>query len=71
MRIYRIGIPRARAGGGGAANLDALRKVFVIWGYVEAATLVLEYRSADGRTDRFPALAAELLGLKIDLILAH
>ena len=37
-------------------------------GYVEGKNLVIDYRSADGRADRFPQLAAELVGLKVDVI---
>jgi len=70
-RVYRIGIlepvPQAR----NAANLDALRKGLRDLGYVEGRNLVLEYRSSEGRADRFPALAAELLRLKVDLIVTR
>ncbi len=37
-------------------------------GYVEGQSIALEYRSADGRYERLPALAAELVGLKVDAI---
>jgi putative ABC transport system substrate-binding protein len=39
-------------------------------GYVEGRNLVIEYRSADGKIERLPALAAELVALKVDVILA-
>ena len=39
-------------------------------GYVEGRNLVIEWRFADGRSDRLQALAAELVGLKVDVILA-
>jgi putative tryptophan/tyrosine transport system substrate-binding protein len=39
-------------------------------GYVEGRNLVLETRFAEGRTERFAALAAELVGLKLDLLVA-
>jgi putative ABC transport system substrate-binding protein len=70
-RVYRIGILEPVPAASNAANLDALRKGLRDLGYVEGRNLVLEYRSADGHADRFPALAAELLGLKIDLILTR
>jgi putative ABC transport system substrate-binding protein len=38
--------------------------------YVEGRNLVIEYRDAGGKTERFPALAAELVALKVDVILA-
>jgi putative ABC transport system substrate-binding protein len=39
-------------------------------GYVEGRNLVIEYRSAEGKVERLPALAAELVALKVDAILA-
>jgi putative tryptophan/tyrosine transport system substrate-binding protein len=39
-------------------------------GYVEGRNLVIEYRSAEGNLDRFPALAAELVTLKVEVIVA-
>ena len=40
-------------------------------GYSEGQNLAFEYRSADGRNERFPALAAELVRLKVDLLLTR
>ena len=39
-------------------------------GYVEGRNVVIEYRSADGQLNRLPALAAELVALKVDVIVA-
>jgi putative tryptophan/tyrosine transport system substrate-binding protein len=39
-------------------------------GYVEGRNVVIEYRAAEGKWDRFPALAAELVALKVDVIVA-
>jgi putative ABC transport system substrate-binding protein len=54
-----------------AANLDAFRQGLRELGYVEGRNLTIEYRSADGRGDRFPDLAAELVGLKVDLLVTR
>src|SRR6266849_819373 len=48
------------------AFLQGLRDL----GYVEGRNLVIEYRSAEGKFERFPALAVELVALKVDVILA-
>ena len=48
------------------AFLQGLRDL----GHVEGRTLLIEYRDAEGRTERLPALAAELVALKVDVIVA-
>ena len=50
--------------------LDAFRQGLRERGYVEGQTIVIEYRAADGKIERFPSLANELASLKLDLILA-
>src|SRR6266851_3823103 len=70
-KVYRIGILEAIPAARNAANLDALRKGLRDLGYVEGRNLVIEYRSADGRAERFPDLASELVGLNVDLILTR
>jgi putative ABC transport system substrate-binding protein len=70
-KVYRIGILEAIPAARNAGNLDALRKGLRDLGYVEGRNLVLEYRSADGRAERFPDLAAELVRLQVDLIVTR
>jgi putative ABC transport system substrate-binding protein len=70
-KVYRIGILEAITASQNAANLDALRKGLWDLGYVEGRNLILEYRSADGRAERFPDLASELARLKVDLIVTR
>ncbi len=70
-KVYRIGILETIPAARNAANLDALRKGLRDLGYVEGRNLVIEYRSADGRAERFPDLAAELVRLKVDLIVTR
>jgi putative ABC transport system substrate-binding protein len=47
---------------------EAFRQRLKELGYVEGQNIVFEYRWAAGQVDRFPGLAAELVGLKVDVI---
>jgi putative ABC transport system substrate-binding protein len=49
---------------------EAFRQALRDLGYVEGGNVVMEYRDAEGRAERLPALAAELLALKVDVIVA-
>jgi ABC-type uncharacterized transport system substrate-binding protein len=70
-KVYRIGILERTSPANNAANLDGFRRGLRELGYVEEKNFVIEYRSADGRDDRLPALATELVRLKVDLILTR
>lgn len=70
-KVYRIGILETIPAARNAANIDALRKGLRELGYVEGRNLVIEYRSADGHAERFPALASELVRLKVDLVVTR
>ncbi len=52
------------------ALLGAFRQGARELGYVEGQNIVVEYRAAEARLDRFPALASDLVRLKVDLIVA-
>jgi putative tryptophan/tyrosine transport system substrate-binding protein len=47
---------------------EAFRQGLRDFGYVEGRNVVIEYRDAEGRRERLPALAAELVALKVDVI---
>ena len=50
--------------------VDAFRQGLRERGYVEGQNIVIEYRAADGNIERFPGLTAELVRLKVDVIVA-
>jgi putative ABC transport system substrate-binding protein len=51
-------------------NIEAFLQGLRDLGYVEGRNLVIEYRSAEGKFERFPAVAAELVALKVDVLVA-
>ena len=67
--VHRIGVLSGRTPGRDSfveAFLEGMRAL----GYVEGQNLVMEYRYAAGQYERFPALAAELVRLPVDVLLA-
>ena len=67
-RIPRIGYMSADSGPNPLS--EALLRGLSERGWVEGQSIVIEYRWAAGRPDRYPVLAAELVGLRVDLIVA-
>ena len=68
-KIPRIGF--LSAGGGSfyeSVRIETFRQGLRELGYVEGKNIIIEYRSAEGMLDRLPALAAELVRLKVDII---
>ena len=66
-KVYRIGyLKNGRIGPNEKAFREGLRKL----GYVEGQNIVIEWRPAKGKLDRLPELAAELVRLKVDCIVA-
>src|SRR5262249_20158201 len=51
-----------------APNFGAFRQSLNHLGYIEGRNLIIEYRSAEGRGERFAELTADLLNLKVDVI---
>ena len=66
--IPRVAYFSLRSGSSLAHSLDAFRHGLRELGYVEGKNVLLEYRFADGKRDRMPALAADLVRLKVDVI---
>jgi putative ABC transport system substrate-binding protein len=65
-----VGILGPRNLSDGAGFFDAFRQGLRELGWVEGQNIAIEYRLAEGRLDRLPHLAAELVRLKVDVILA-
>src|SRR5262249_25234831 len=70
-RAHRIGVLETISLKLNAANFSAFRRGLAELGYIEGQNLVIEYRSADGRQDRFADLARELVRLNVDLIVTR
>jgi len=67
-KVPRVGLLGVTSAVGYARQIEAMRQGFRDLGYVEGQNLVIEYRWADGRYDRLPALATELIRLRPDVI---
>jgi putative ABC transport system substrate-binding protein len=52
-----------------SARIEAFRQGLRELGYVEGKNIAIEWRSSEGKYDRLPALAAELVRLKVDIII--
>ena len=70
-RMYRVGVLETTSLRANAENFERFRKGMEERGYVEGPSLVIAYRSAEGRTERFAELAAELVRSKVDLLVTR
>jgi putative ABC transport system substrate-binding protein len=69
-KVPRIGFLGAASVAANSARVDAFRQGLRDLGYIEGKNIVIEYRYAGGKLDRLPALATELVGLKVDVIVS-
>ena len=65
----RIGLLMPVSDAAAASNIEAFRQGLRELGYVEGRSIALEYRFAQGRADAFSEFAAELVRLRVDVIL--
>ena len=66
-KVYRIGL--LFAGSGLGITDEAFRQGMRELGYIEGQNIFFEWRFAEGKLDRLPALAADLMRVKVDLII--
>jgi putative tryptophan/tyrosine transport system substrate-binding protein len=69
-KIPRIGILIPVTPAAAAIYLEAFKQGLRGLGYIEGQNIAIDYRYAEGKSDRLPALAAELVRLKVDIIVA-
>jgi ABC-type uncharacterized transport system substrate-binding protein len=69
-KVPRIGYLASVDAGRESARSEAIWLALRELGYVEGQNIAIEYRYAEGKRDRFPELAAELVRLKVDIIVA-
>src|SRR6516164_7646609 len=70
-KVWRIGVLETTSMALNAPNFDAFRQSLRDLGYVERKNLIIEYRSAEGRGERFAELTADLLRLNVDVIVTR
>ena len=69
-KVHRIGYLSSSSSTAHLPLSEAFRQALRELGWVEGQNIVIEYRFAEGRFDRLPDLAAELVRLKVDIIVA-
>jgi putative ABC transport system substrate-binding protein len=67
-KIFRIGFLDASTASGSAVLVDAFRQELSKLGWIEGKNITIEYRFAEQKPERVPELAADLVRLKVDLI---
>jgi putative ABC transport system substrate-binding protein len=68
-KVARIGYLSPSDAANGSALIEGIRLALRELGYVEGQNIMIEYRYADGKWDRLPEIAAEVVRLKVDTIL--
>ncbi len=68
-KVFLIGYLSASDAAAESARAEGIRLALRERGYIEGQNIAIEYRYAEGKRDRLPELAAELVHLKVDIIL--
>ena len=69
-KIFRIGFLDPSTASGSAVLVEAFRQELSKLGWIEGKNITIEYRFAEQKLERLPELAADLVRLKVDLIVA-
>ena len=67
-KIFRIGFLDPSTVSGSAVLVEAFRQELSKLGWIEGKNIIIEYRFAEQKLERLPELAADLVRLKVDLI---
>jgi len=70
-KVWRIGLLSSENPSSYKTRIEALRAGLRNFGYEEGKNLVIEFRWAEGKLDRLPELAAELVRLNVDFLVTH
>ena len=70
-KVARIGVLATPSASSFASRIEAFKQGLRELGYVEGQNIGIDYRWAEGRYERLPELAAELVRLKVDVIVTH
>ena len=70
-KIWRLGFVGTASASGYVKETDAIRAGLRDLGYVEGRNIVIEYRWAESNPERLKEMAAELVALKVDVIITH
>jgi putative ABC transport system substrate-binding protein len=68
-KIFRLGYLAGSSLPVNAARIEAFLQGLRELGYLQGKNIVLEYRAPEGKSERYPALASELVGLNVDVLL--
>ena len=67
-KVPRIGYLAPNDRTSDSASSEPIRRALRELGYIEGQNIAIDYRYAEGKVDRFPELASELVRLKVDII---
>jgi putative ABC transport system substrate-binding protein len=69
-KVHRVGFLASASPSVVSHRIEAFRQGLRELGYVEGKNIAIEYRYAEGKLDRVPALVAELVGLRVEILVS-